>query len=398
MENEAEIRIRKMISTCELERRWKAVREAMKERKLDYLIMQSSSDYLGGYMRYFTDIPTTDNYTSTLIFPKDEGMTIIFCGARTPAEPATPPGWATRGVSKGICVPLIPSLEYSSIFDAEKVVEELAPRKDCRMGLVGMGLMSASFYKYINEHLTSAKFENATNLVDNIKAIKSDEEIENIREAAAIQDAAFEYVLKRIRPGMRDYNVYMDAWDKCHELGTEQGIIMVCSAPAGTPARARGWHYCNRMIEYGDQITFMIETNNACGLYTEIMRTICIGKIPPELEKQFEVAQQAQKMSLAEIKPNADVKNSVNALNEFLRSKRYPEERRIHAHGQGYDLVERPSIDPDETMKIQARMNIAVHPSVDSEKARAVVCENYLIHENGEKECLHKTPQKIFIA
>ena len=81
-----------------------------------------------------------------------------------------------------------------------------------------------------------------------------------------------------------------------------------------------------------------------------------------------------------------------------MRGIGYPEERRIYAHAQGYDLVERPSLCPGETLKIQARMNIAVHPSVTSSKATAKVCENYLIHENGEKESLHKTPQKIFVV
>jgi Xaa-Pro aminopeptidase len=59
--------------------------------------------------------------------------------------------------------------------------------------------------------------------------------------------------------------------------------------------------------------------------------------------------------------------------------------------------VERPSFDPNETMKIEAGMNIAVHPSVVSEKAFAFVCENYIVSESGVQECLHKTPQKIFV-
>jgi len=398
MNKEAEIRIRRRISNNELERRWKAVRQAMKDRGLDFLIMQNSTDYLGGYVKWFTDVPAVNNYTATVIFPRDEEMITIWSGARTPDEPL-PPAWAVRGVKKRISVPIIPSLEYSSIFDAEKVVEELSQYKNCRIGLVGMGFISAAFYKYVTEHLSSSvKFENATDLVDNIKAIKSNEEIECIRESCAIQDAAFEHVLKRIRPGMRDCDVYIDIRQKCTELGSQQGIITVGSAPAGTPAINRGLHFCNRMIEYGDQVIFMIETNGPSGLYSEIMRIICIGKIPPELEEQFELAKKAQKLTLDLIKPGADSATIFDAHNEFMRSIGYPEERRIYAHTQGYDLVERPSLNPGETMQIQARMNIAVHPTVMSDKACAKVCENFLIQENGEKECLHKTPQKIFVV
>jgi hypothetical protein len=33
-------------------------------------------------------------------------------------------------------------------------------------------------------------------------------------------------------------------------------------------------------------------------------------------------------------------------------------EQRLHAHGQGYDYVERPLIRDDETMRLEAGMNI----------------------------------------
>ncbi len=397
MDSEADIRIKVRISTSELERRWKAVRQAMKERKLDFLILQNCSNYLDGYVKWFTDLPALHNYPATVIFPRDDEMTTIWSGPRAPGEPA-PPAWALRGVKKRISVPIIPSLGYTSIFDAEKVVEELAQYKNCRIGLVGMGFISAAFYKYVTEHLSAAKFEEATDLVDNIKVIKSDEEIRHIKETCAMQDEVFEYALTRVQPGRRDYEVYADVRHKLMEMGSEQAIVLVGSAPAGEPARTLAEHFGNRMIRDGDQVSLLIEANGPSGFYGEILRIICLGKISPELEKQFELAQKAQKVTLALLKPGATPKAIWDANNEFLRSIGYPEERRIYAHGQGYDLVERPSLDPNETMKIQARMNMAVHPTVASNQAFAMICENYLVSETGEKECLHKTPQKIFVV
>ena len=70
MRNEAEIRIPRMISNQELERRWKAVRQVMKEKKLDFLILQNSTDYLGGYVKWFTDMPALHNYPVTVIFSR----------------------------------------------------------------------------------------------------------------------------------------------------------------------------------------------------------------------------------------------------------------------------------------------------------------------------------------
>ena len=101
-------------------------------------------------------------------------------------------------------------------------------------------------------------------------------------------------------------------------------------------------------------------------------------------------------MTLDMIKPGADPKDLIAAHNDFLRSKGYPEERRLYAHGQGYDLVERPGIRADETMKLKANMNITVHPIAATPTVFAWVCDNYLITETGVSECLHRTPKKIF--
>jgi hypothetical protein len=42
------VKLTKSVSTAELERRWKALREKMQERKIDYLVVQNSEEYMGG--------------------------------------------------------------------------------------------------------------------------------------------------------------------------------------------------------------------------------------------------------------------------------------------------------------------------------------------------------------
>ncbi len=395
MNQEAETRIPRIISDTELKRRWSAVRLAMNEQNLDFLILQNCTDYLGGYVKWFTDMPALHNYPVTVIFPRDDEMTTIWSGPQPPAEPY-PPAWSLRGVRKRISVPIIPSLGYTATFDAEKVTEELSGYPECKIGLVGMGFISASFYKYVIDHLPGVDFVDATDLVDAIKVIKSEEEFHYIKETCAMQDAAFEYALTRIRPGKRDYQVYGDVRQKCMDMGSEQQLVMVGSAPAGKTGAMFYEHFGNRMIQEGDIFTILIESNGPSGYYGHVARIVCLGDIPLELEEQFELAKQAQKISLDMLVPGANPRDIWDANNAFLKSNGYPEETRIYAHGQGYDLVERPSLDQYEKMTIAANMNISVHPSVVSDKAFAFVCENYRIKESGEPECLHKTPQKLF--
>ena len=73
-------RLTKCVSTAELERRWKATREMMRRKKIDYLVIQNSEEFLGGTLRWFTDFTARHQFPMTVIFPVDDEMTTINCG------------------------------------------------------------------------------------------------------------------------------------------------------------------------------------------------------------------------------------------------------------------------------------------------------------------------------
>ena len=123
------------ISSDELQRRWKEVRDLMKEKHVDFLLIQNSNDYLGGYIKWFTDMPAVHGYPAAVIFPFSDEMTTIWHGPSEPASPS-PPDWLFRGVKKRISNPIMLSLNYTTTYDAEKVVEELKPYKNFRISFV----------------------------------------------------------------------------------------------------------------------------------------------------------------------------------------------------------------------------------------------------------------------
>ncbi len=390
-------RLAKSISTAELERRWKAVRETMEARRIDYLVMRNDEEFLGGYVRWFTDLPARHSYPFTVIFPVDDEMTLISPGPLAPADPG-PPEWSVRGVKKRLGAPYFPSVFYTSTYDAELAAGVLKEKKGAVIGLVGKSFIPVPFFEYLSMHLAGAKFVDATNLIDRIKVIKSQEEIALIRETAQLQDAAIEHLKKTIRPGRRDFEIYAEALYFTTLQGSERQLILVSSGPPGTPVPFAPRHFQNRMIREGDQVSVLVEVNGPGGFYTEIGRIFSLGKAPQELQDAFGVSLEAQKLSLGLLKPGADPKEIWDANNRFLESKGYFPERRLYAHGQGYDLVERPLIRYDEPMKIQAGMNITVHPTASSSTVWAGVTDNYLITDRGPSECLHKTPKEIIVV
>src|SRR5262249_62398220 len=71
------------ISIKELERRWAAVRKEMQERGVDALIMQNNNDWLGGYVKWFTDLPAVNGYPHTAVFYPDHPMSLIEIGTHS---------------------------------------------------------------------------------------------------------------------------------------------------------------------------------------------------------------------------------------------------------------------------------------------------------------------------
>jgi len=241
-------RLMKSVSTPELERRWKAVREKMQQKKIDYLVMQNSEEFLGGTIRWFSDFTARHQFPMTAIFPVDDEMTLINCGGDPPSE-NFPPRWAARGIKNRLGAVYFPTFPFTTTYDAELAVGVLNEKKKPTIGLVERSFIPITFYEYLVKHLPDATFVDATEWVDEIKVIKSPEEIELIRGTAALQDAAMEHLKKTIKPGMRDYEVYAEAHYFCSRNGSERGLVQVNSGPLGTMVPFDIYHFQNRVIK-----------------------------------------------------------------------------------------------------------------------------------------------------
>jgi Xaa-Pro aminopeptidase len=385
------------IATAELERRWKAIRAAMEERGIDVLVMQNNNDFMGGYVKYFTDVPATHGYPATVIFPRDDRMTVIIQSRFGEDQQLPPEGDGyRRGVKRILGAPYFVSAHYTLAYDADLAERALAPYAGDTIGLVGRGTLPVSFVESLRAgKLSNCKFVDATDLVDQIKVIKSEEEIGHIRRTAAMQDAAMEAAMKAVAPGRREIEIASVAEHYVLDHGGEQGLFLCCSHAPGEPTYWGNRHLQNRTLGAGDMFTLLIESNGPGGFYTEISRTCVLGKATQDMKDEFDVLIDARQATLERLKPGTSCKSIWDAHNAFLRKVGRPEEARLYCHGQGYDLVERPLVRHDEPMTIQANMNITCHPTFVSKGMFNTICDNYLIGEQGVIERLHKLPESL---
>jgi Xaa-Pro aminopeptidase len=389
-------RLNTPISTAELQRRWTAVRAAMQDAKVDVLLMQNNNDHMGGYVKYFTDIPACNGYPVTVVFPRDTDMSVVNMGSFGSVQTLPPEGngvW--RGVKQILSTPSFASCDYTRDYDPELAVKALAPYAGATIGVVGTYQMSYATLDYIKRHLPNARFVDASDLVDRIKVIKSEEEQALVRRTAAMQDGAMKAVVAAIKPGMRDIEVAAVAQHYCLDHGSEMGIYLCASAPLGQGQPFANRHMQNRTIQAGDQYSLLIEDNGPGGMYAELGRSLVLGKVPPAMKDEFAFVLEARKFTLDHLVPGMPSKDAFAAYNDFMRQNGRPPETRLYCHGQGYDLVERPLIRQDEPFAIAAGMNIVVHPTYVQGGWLNWICDNYLIGAKGPGDRLHTFPEEI---
>ena len=375
----------------EMERRWALARALMERAGLDMLIAQNDNKYLGGYVRWFIDVPAVQAYPMTVLFARDGGMTTITHGA--PEFPLLPE-WAMRGPTQRLSSPYVRTLNYTDLYDARLVAGQIRKQNVKRLGVVGRGMLNYALVDYLREN-TGVEIVDATRLVDRIKGPKSAEEIACIKASARMHDEVLGYVTEVLHPGMHEYELNAALAKRLIELGSEEQLLMIGSAPMGECAGLQYTHYQNRVIEKGDVVTVMVECSGPGGYYCEMGRAFAVDCAPaPALTDLFAQSREVQRRTAKLLVPGTPVAEITGRVNELLREMHLPEEHRIFTHGQGYDLIEAPGFALEDDFVLQENMCIAVHPTYVTPEAFGFCCDNYLVGPEGTDR-LQTYPQEI---
>lgn len=393
----------KTASEAELERRWTAVREMMRERKIDYLVIQQSDEFLGGVLRWFTDWMARNQFPLTAVFPVDDEMSLVSWGYRqkttldnTEVDGFYPPPYYRPGIKKVYQDDALPCLNYTE-HDVARLAARAIEKKKPVVGWVDRIGIPVGFYESLMRQLPEATFVDATEEVDYLRASRSPEEVENLRVTAAMQDDLMEHLTKIINPGMHDYDIYAEVKGYCAHRGTSRLLCLVNSGPIGTHVPFARYPMQGRQIKEGDEITLLVEGNGPGGQFTEIARKFVLGEPTQALKEAWEANVECQQLVARDLVPGADARDIERLLQVFARDHGYQPMRISCCHAQGYSCVERPTCNDVEPMPIPANSNQAVHPLLekvfpDGSGVWTMCCDNYLVGPATGAERVHKFP------
>jgi Xaa-Pro aminopeptidase len=363
----------------------------MAERGIDVLVAQASNDWLGGHIRYLTDLSPTCGMAVTVIFPSDGEVAVITHGAPGDVDVSGLSDGQLWAIGRVLSTPNYSSLRYTDGEERALVVNALGAYARGTIGLLTRQQLSTSVVDGIRAAYPSARIVDGSDSVDYARAIKSQEEKQLLRDTARLQDSAMARVMDFIRPGVTERDIAIEAQAATLSAGADQGVFLIGSGPVGEPAAPRLFRDQTRRIAEGDMVNVLLETNGPGGLYTHLVRTAVLGSPADVAQDELALALEAQRHTLDLIRPGADPAEIWTAHNEFMRSHGRPQERRTFCHGQGCDMLERPVMRPGETMPIAIDMNIGCHPSYAHNGVFIWVCSNFLVRADG-LEPLHEFP------
>ncbi len=190
---------------------------------------------------------------------------------------------------------------------------------------------SAAAFEALKKGLPDAKFVNGDLIVNWVKVVKSDAEIEMIRRAGKIVDVAMQAGIDAFNPGARQSDVaaaILNAQVKgLPEFGGDYAAIMPLM-PSGDTAGAP--HLTWNDSRYIDNMSMYIEIAGCYSRYhCPMSRTVCLGQPSAEIEKYAKVTIEGLEAALDTVKPGATCEDLEAAWRKTVAKYGVDKESRI---------------------------------------------------------------------
>lgn len=303
-------------SKAEYERRHKKIREAMKQNGLDCLLIYGAHHLMGTDMGQLNTVYLSSYagfFHTYVVFPlNDEPTLFIVFGYHVPN-------------AKDLSV--IEDVRCNG-FDIAKGVGDRLKELGLEKASIGIVGPFCSWYRvsipvehhnYFTQTFPKADFKVVTEMYENLRLVKSEEEIRYMERGAAMTDLAHEEVFLATRPGVRHSELHEIVLSVAGRLGGKVPFSHVSSTPMSDPQQFYPDPFpTHRTVKAGDVVLTEITVGYG-GYFGKIFGTYFVGEPTREYRKLFEVAASVYDSALRELKPGStgrDVKKLVAPIQE----------------------------------------------------------------------------------
>jgi Xaa-Pro dipeptidase len=193
--------------------------------------------------------------------------------------------------------------------------------------------------------------------ISGLKAVKDDDEIDYIRQAAKLCDIGQAAVLKYAKPGITELELFSSVrLDIEASVGTRVPLMadLISGVRTGTGGGLPG----NSKIHPGDPVLSDL-TPCLNGYWGDSCNTLAAGKTTSEFKKAFALVKEALDIAVSEIHPGVKAKKIDSLMRSHIGN--FPHHG---GHGVGTMYHEEPRITPYNEMKLESNMVIALEPAI----------------------------------
>ena len=222
-------------------------------------------------------------------------------------------------------------------------------------------------------------------LVEELRIIKSAQEVALLRAVASIAGRAFDRVRSAIRPGLRERDVAFLLEQTFRELGADGAAFETIVAAGERGALPHG-RASDRVLERGDMVVVDFGAT-AAGYHSDTTRTIVMGEPSTEQARVIEAVRQAQLASMALMKPGVSADAIDRRAHEVLAGEAHAFGHGL-GHGIGLQVHERPFLSPTDHTALRAGMVITNEPGIYIPDWGGVRLEEMVLVTETEPEVL----------
>lgn len=383
------------LSLEERDRRYALIRASMRERRLAALILWGNSakwDSKTANIRYISQIGGNGE-EAMAIFPLEGEPTVFVWSPIMRGEWLESQCW-------------VRDLRARRPNWSEVVVERLKEMKLERasIGVVGLegrepeGDIPYVTYNKILQACPGAHFENATGLLEEIRLVKSDEEIALMKEAMRIGDAATELLYRMSRPGAREREIFAEMVGIMLREGAEHPVMFLWES--GSPDRARRLTYNrNRTLKAGDVICTEFAPR-VQGYYGHFQRAVAVEEPRPPYRQLLETSVLAYERMMSVARAGITVGEFYDACAEPILSRGFEIYKGplFHGVGLGWEapLGMAGMSEQARARKLLAGMTLAVEVGAATEgKSKGVHLGDVVVVKNDGVESLSRLPVEM---
>lgn len=262
----------------------------------------------------------------------------------------------------------------------------------------GFEQMEARFVRAVKE-ASGAAPTSATADVEEIRRVKTREELEWIKKAAQLADRGYEQFVRVARAGMTEFELVAEVEGYIKANGAEDNFMLVASG--GTEVTAMKPPTA-RKLQVGDSVITEL-TPQINGYYAQICRTLIIGPPSAKQLESYAIFAEAQQAAQDLLRPGVDISDVARVQNDVFRKHGFGEYTgaqytRVRGHNLGLYPDEFPHVLESVHYTCKKDMVIIAHPNTYLPLSGYMVFGDTLLVTDTGCVPLNQTERRLFQA